>query len=116
MARAFHLSSKVSTKGLKGSPLGWLNKLLILTVAVLMVCEALVTNAKASNGSRLAELQREYDALNAEITQMELEVASYSSLAYIKRYASEELKMEPVDKNILYLSWGDAMAPAEEEQ
>lgn len=105
------LSKKIKGNHERVSPLGRLNKLMLLTVAMLIVFEALVTNAKASNGSRLAELQSEYDALNAEVSSMELEVASFASLAKIKSLATEDLGMKPVDKNVLYLPLVETTTP-----
>lgn len=104
-------TSSITGNNERRSPLGRLNKLMLFTVALLVVFEALVTNAKASNGSRLAELQAEYESLNAEVTSLELEVATYASLSYIKSNASEDLGMKPVDKNILYLPLVESTAP-----
>lgn len=95
--------SKSNSKREPKSPLGRLNKLLLFSVAILIIFEALITNAKASNGSKLADLQVKYEALNAEVASIELEVASYSSLSHIKHYASEDLQMETIEKNVLYL-------------
>ena len=52
--------------------------------------------------------REQYDALQLEVTSMELEIARHSSLSYIKEYATEELDMEPVDANILYLPISDS--------
>lgn len=70
---------------------------------MLVIFEVVVSNAKASNGSRMVELQQQYDELQLTVTNLELEVASYSSLTYIEKYATEKLGMEPVEENKLYL-------------
>lgn len=85
------------------SPLGRLNRLLLVTTIGLIVFEVLMSNAQASNGSRMVELQQQYEQLQLEVTEMELEVSSYSSLNYIEHYATEKMGMEPVKENVLYM-------------
>ncbi len=84
---------------------------MVCTIAILIVFEALVTNAKASNGSKLAQLQAEHQSLNAEVLSLELEISSYASLSHIKSYATQDLGMKPVDKNILYLPLSEPSQP-----
>ena len=110
MAKA-NVSTWVTGNSERKSRLGRLNKLMLFTVAILIVFEALVTNAKASNGSRLAELQLEYEELNAEVSSLELEVATYASLSHIKSNATEELGMKPIEKNVLYLPLLESTSP-----
>src|SRR5690606_37441789 len=97
------LSTNKLIQNKQTSPLGRLNKLLLVSVVMLFIFEALITNAKASNGSKLVELQEQYDALQLEVTSMELEIARYASLARIKNYATEELDMKPVESNVMYM-------------
>jgi cell division protein FtsL len=110
MAKASKTSTVTSNHERK-SPLGRLNKLMLFTVAILIIFEALVTNAKASNGSKLAELQAEYETLNSDVSSLELEVASYASLTYIKHNATEDLGMKTVEKNVLYLPLEETSKP-----
>ena len=99
---AMKVPAKLSRRQPK-SLLGRANKFMVLAVVMLVVFEALATNAKASNGSRLTELQQQHENLRTEVASLELQVSSYASLNHIKDLATNELDMEPIGSNVLYL-------------
>lgn len=102
-----HIAIQNSIARKAPSSLGRANKLLLVAILIMAIFEVVISNAKASNGSRMVELQEQYDTLQLQVTELELEVASYSSLTRIEEYAEENLEMEPVGENILYLPLGE---------
>ena len=76
-----------------------------LAVVVMLVFEALIANSQATSGQQLSNLQDEQSSLSVQIDQLERQVAQAGSLQNVKQQATDKLGMQPVSKNILYMTW-----------
>lgn len=85
--------------------LGGLKTWVWLAVVVLVLFEALINNNQVTGGQHLAELQRQQTQLAAEVSGLERQVASTGSLQAIRQRATEQLGLQEVNKNVLYVAW-----------
>lgn len=74
-------------------------------VVVLVVFEAMVANNQATNGQQLADLQEKQSNLSLQVSDLERQVAVTGSLQNIRQKATDQLGLQPVQKNVLYLNW-----------
>lgn len=72
-------------------------------VGVLLIFEAVIANNQATNGQEMATLQDEQTKLTLQVDDLERQVANSGALQTIQRRAIDDLKLAPVDKNVLYM-------------
>lgn len=74
-------------------------------VVVLVIFEALITNNQATNGQQLADLEQKQSELSLQVSELDRQIAITGSLQNIRQRATDQLGLQPVDKNVLYVSW-----------
>ncbi len=87
----------------QASKLGLVNICLAMGVAILLIAETILTNTQVAIGSQSNALLSQQSQLADQVSQLTKEVSRYKSLQYINQQATQELKMEPLHKNLMYL-------------
>lgn len=86
------------------SRLAMFNICLLAGIAILVIAETVLTNNQVALGGQSNALQQQKAQLADQVSQLSTEVSRYKSLKYINERATKHLNMEPLQKNLWYLS------------
>lgn len=89
----------------KRARLGGLKTWVWLAVVILVLFEAMINNNQATNGQHLADLQDQQVHLSTEVDELQRQVAATGSLQSIRQRATEQLGLQEINKNVLYVTW-----------
>jgi hypothetical protein len=105
---AKQMGNKLKPEAKSSSKRSWVTNVTVWAwtgVFVLAVFEALIANNQASSGQRSAALQQQQADLSDQIDNLERRIAETGSLQNIRQRATDQLGLQPVDKNVIYLAW-----------